>query len=108
MQAVQLAAHGAQGGHLLGDLRRASAEAGVAVEEIHVFARAQQREVLALAVDVDQRLADVLQDAGGHGAAVDARRAAARAVDLAAEDDAAVFRRQAILVEQARQVGRGG
>ena len=107
-QALQLAAHAAQGGDAVGDLRPRRGQTGVAVKEVDVLADAQQREMLALAVDVNQELCDVLQHARRHGAPVDARCAASRPVNLPAQDQRALFRRQPVLAQAAGQLGRIG
>ena len=71
--------------------------------------RAQQGEVLALAVDVDQPLAEPRQDGGGDGAPVDPRGAAAPGGDLAREDQRLVplarFVVQAELGQQGAHLG---
>jgi len=59
---------------------------GIAIEQVDVLGRAQQREVLALAVNVDQHPANLAVDGQVAGRAVDARQAAPAAAHFAGED----------------------
>ena len=100
-----LAVHGAKVGDDARESCPLGTQAGVPVQQIQVLARTQQREVLALAVDVDQVLADLLEDGRRHGPAVHPRHAApAGPGDVAGQDQAAVLDLQAVLVERRFQL----
>ena len=74
---------------------------GKAVQQRQVAAHIQQRLMLVLAVDVHELIAHLLERRGGDERAVDAAYAAARAEQLAREDDLAVLRRKRELLEHA-------
>ena len=92
--------------HQSGDLGSLSQRARVAIEVVELFATAQQRHVLGLAVHVDEQFAQLLQDRARHSTTVDARASpAAAARDFAAHDQRAVFRLESVFVEDRFQLG---
>ena len=123
-QLLQGGAHAAQRRHLCGQLCAQGQEVGVAIEQVHVRARPQQVEVLALAVDVDQRPGDVGQQLQADGTAIDAADVAARGAHFARQRHAGrvvgviqpfsreqfvdVERRTFAVVPSIRGRGRGG
>src|SRR5207302_5684813 len=74
--------------------------AGVAVQIVQLLTGPEQGHVLGLTVDVDQPLAELLQDGQGYAATVDACAAAATAAGyLAADDQGAILRLESVLVQ---------
>ncbi len=100
-QAGQLAAHGAQVAHQAGDLVAQRPQPAVAVQQVDVLADAHQRQVLGLAVDVDQALADLFQGLDRDGPTVDPAHIAPFEADLAAQkQDARLVALQAVFSQQ--------
>ncbi len=68
---------------------------------------AQQRQVLALAVHIDQQTADLAQQRGGHRPAVDARHRPAVGAHFAGQhEEIGVIAFQAVLGQQRHDPGR--
>jgi hypothetical protein len=84
-QLCQLLAHRSQLAHALGELLSLVLQAGVAVEQGEVLAFSQEGEMLALAVDIEKLSADLGDDGGSHGSAVDAGDRPARRADFAGQ-----------------------
>jgi len=72
-QALQFAAHRAYPAHQLTHPRGLVGQPCITVQQTGVLALAQQRQVLALAVDIHEQPGNLAQKGGGDGTAVDAR-----------------------------------
>ncbi len=86
-QRAQLFADGVEVAHHFRQPRPLVFEVSEAVEQVEVLARAQEREVLALAVHVHEQLADLFEDGQADDAPVDAADIAALAPHLAGQAD---------------------
>ena len=81
----------------LRDLHGQFSRTGIAIEQLALRRRAQQRLVLVLAVDIDQVFADILELLQGRGPAVDERARAARRFDDPAQQAFAVVAREIVV-----------
>src|SRR5512142_2703115 len=84
---------------LLGDVCPSLPEVAITIEEIDVLAHPQEREVLALPVNVNQSLADALEDMERHRAAIDPANIASFPVNLPRNNESIVRMLYADFVE---------
>src|SRR5262249_40349500 len=84
----------------LAELLSQDAEAGEGIEQVQVTARAQEGLRLMLAVDLDQRLAQLLGHRQGGVRVVEEDPSAAAPDQLAAHDELAVVRVEAVRLEE--------
>ena len=84
-QRVQLATYGINVLHHLTDLRPQRLQSGKAIQQVQMLAHAQQAQVLALPVDIDELLGDVTQQGRGDDAPVDPRHRPPVATQFAAQ-----------------------
>ena len=89
-----------EGAYVVRELAALIVQTGKAVKQMEVLGRPKQREMVALAVNIDQQRADSGKSGSRRRATVDARDTPAGRVDLAAEQNLVGVGFDADLVEQ--------